>query len=49
MNQPDIDTVKGLRDRAIMELFYWTGMRLSELINLDIGSINTKDHLISLI
>lgn len=49
MNQPDIDTVKGLRDRAIMELFYSTGMRLSELINLDIGSINTKDHLIKVV
>ena len=49
MTQPDIDTVKGLRDRAIMELFYSTGMRLSELINLDIGSINTKDHLIKVV
>ena len=49
MNQPDIDTVKGLRDRAILELFYSTGMRLSELINLDIGSINTKDHLIKVV
>ena len=49
MNQPDIDTVKGLRDKAIMELFYSTGMRLSELINLDIGSINTKDHLIKVV
>ena len=49
MNQPDIDTVKGLRDRAIIELFYSTGMRLSELINLDIGSINTKDYLIKVV
>ena len=49
MNQPDINSVKGLRDRAIMELFYSTGMRLSELVNLDIGSINTKDHLIKVV
>ena len=49
MNQPDTDTVKGLRDRAIIELFYSTGMRLSELINLDIGSINTKDYLIKVV
>ena len=49
MNQPDINSVKGLRDRAIMELFYSTGMRLSELINLDIGSINTKDYLIKVV
>ena len=49
MNQPDTDTVKGLRDRAIIELFYSTGMRLSELINLDIGSIYTKDYLIKVV
>lgn len=32
------DSVQGLRDRAILDLFYGTGMRLSELIN-----INTND------
>jgi integrase/recombinase XerC len=30
----------GIRDRAILELFYGTGMRLSELVGLDIGDID---------
>ena len=39
MEIPDIKTTKGLRDRAIIELFYSTGIRLSELANLDLSSI----------
>ena len=32
--QPDVLTVTGIRDRAIMEVFYATGMRRNELIHL---------------
>ena len=39
MEIPDIKTTKGVRDRAIIELFYSTGIRLSELANLDLSSI----------
>ena len=46
MNQPDLGTEKGLRDKAILELFYSTGMRLGELINLNIGSIDEKNNVV---
>jgi len=34
---PDVATPAGLRDRAIMELFFSSGMRVSELVALDAG------------
>jgi integrase/recombinase XerC len=33
--QPDLNTYLGLRDRAVMELFYSSGLRLSELVLLN--------------
>ncbi len=35
------DTFEGQRDKLIMELFYLTGIRLTELINLKISDVNT--------
>ena len=34
LNQPDIHDPLGVRDRAILEVFYSTGMRRAELVNL---------------
>lgn len=42
MKQPDVTTTMGKRDAAILELFYSTGIRLSELINLRLGSIDFR-------
>ncbi|MBI5472105.1 MAG: tyrosine recombinase XerC [Ignavibacteriae bacterium] len=43
MSQPDTTTPEGLRDRAILECFYGTGIRLSELIGLDWTDINMHE------
>lgn len=39
---PDDDSLPHLRDRAILELLFSSGLRVSELVNLDRGHINTK-------
>ena len=40
LSAPDAATVAGRRDQAILELFYASGLRLSELVDLDIGDVN---------
>ena len=45
-NVPDVKTYLGLRDRAIMELFYSSGLRLSELVFLDRRSMDFSAKII---
>jgi site-specific recombinase XerD len=40
--QPDDETLVGLRDRAILEMLFSSGLRVSELVGLDRDHINLK-------
>ena len=40
LSAPDADTPQGQRDRAILELLYASGLRVSELASLDVGDID---------
>lgn len=42
LGQIPLDNEQGLRDRAIIELLFSSGLRVSELVNLDRGHVNTK-------
>jgi tyrosine recombinase XerC len=46
MDLPDLDTFVGVRDRAILELFYSTGLRISELTDLTFRQLNRDKKLI---
>lgn len=40
LDQPKCTDLKGYRDKAMLELLYATGIRVSELINLDVSDVN---------
>lgn len=43
---PDTGTLLGLRDRAMLELMYATGLRVSELVNLELANLNLNQGVI---
>ena len=46
MWQPDTETPLGKRNRALLELFYGTAIRLSECERLDLGDLDLKERLL---
>ena len=46
---PFEESFEGFRDRLILEMFYSTGIRLSELINIKISDIEKKNRIIKII
>lgn len=46
IESPDIETTLGLRDKAMLELLYACGLRVSELVNLKISDINSAQGVV---
>jgi integrase/recombinase XerC len=44
LNAPDLSTPQGQRDRALLELLYASGLRVSELVNLTLGQIDLDSN-----
>jgi integrase/recombinase XerD len=49
INQPNVSKPLGLRDRAMIELLYATGMRVSELIGVRAGDLHLDEHYLTCI
>jgi len=46
IDAPDVDTALGLRDRAMLELLYATGLRVSELVGIRLFEVSLNDNVV---
>jgi integrase/recombinase XerC len=46
LEMPDVSGPLGRRDRAILEMFYASGLRLSELVSLDLDDVNLSGRVV---
>jgi integrase/recombinase XerD len=46
LDAPQVSTPVGLRDRTMLELMYATGLRVSELVSLDLASVNRNQGVV---
>jgi integrase/recombinase XerD len=47
LNQPDVSTEVGLRDRALLEMMYATGLRVSEVAGLRVADVNIETGVVT--
>ena len=46
LNAPNVDEPIGLRDRAMLELLYASGLRVSELVGINVNEVSTDDGVV---
>lgn len=49
LNTPDVATGEGIRDRAMLELLYATGLRVSELVTIRLNQINLTQGVVRIV
>jgi integrase/recombinase XerD len=49
LDAPDLNTKSGIRDKAMLEIMYGCGLRVSELVNLVKKSVNYNERIITLV